>query len=74
MEEPVTWTTSSSCANESSRCGMSTQSIATSDEESKYDTWNIFLSSLELMAYMKHASIYSCTRVPKNVQQIHMQS
>ncbi len=38
----------------------SNQSIVTSDEEFKYDTWDIFLSSL------KHASIDLCTRVPKN--------
>ncbi len=45
----------------------SSRSIATSDEEYKYDTWDIFLSSLNKRIYdeaYKHWSMY--TRVPKN--------
>ncbi len=41
------------------------QSIATSDGESKYDTW-ISSPAASTREFMKHASIDPCTRLRKN--------
>ncbi len=51
---------------ENNGCGQIT--LITSDEEFKYDTWDIFLSSLNKRIYEAcKALIYICTRVPKSI-------